>query len=394
MALFPLQRLYANLSVMKLCGWRFNLEPGRPHARRTASFLPASSGVLAARPWPGHPNGSRRRPRPGGRGPGPVRVCAVSSQLSPEDPESGRSQGARPADSPPARFETTVAVRGMIRISPIVQTATAKPAKRNVRPRGSRANPAPMRTVPRGMRSMDRACITRAGVHAQPDHAPTICPGNQAGENLKQRIQISMVIGTRLEYLPIFRNVVIISAAATVRSIPFCTSSSSLSGVLSALPQLGRLFMVTPEAQGPKVGQIALSPTLSHRQDVVGIPEAPPATVHVQLTPQLPSLACRQALKPAIEFGCVQAANRADTPIASPYLPAQVPRVCSQPPLMNAGITAESPPSLRHFYTAPPADSSAICSPLRGPTDPASWFLSVRAHAASARHQRRIRTRV
>ena len=60
----------------------------------------------------------------------------------------------------------------------------------------------------------------------------------------------------------------------------------SLFKVLAAAPpQPGRLVMVTPEAQGPNVRQIALSPTLRHRLDVVGIPEAPPAGMHVQPAP-------------------------------------------------------------------------------------------------------------
>ena len=138
--------------------------------------------------------------------------------------------------------------------------------------------------------------------------------------------------------------------------------------------------MVTPEAKSPKVRQIALSAALCYRLDVVGIPKAPTAVMHAKAATQLGSFPYRQLLKPAIKLDGVQAADRADASIANLYMVAQVSRVGSQPPLVNAGITAESPTPLRHFHTAPPADSSAVRPPLLGPMDPTSWLLSLRAH--------------
>jgi hypothetical protein len=53
---------------------------------------------------------------------------------------------------------------------------------------------------------------------------------------------------------------------------------------LKPLAQLGGIFLVTPKAKRPDVGQIAFAAPFGDRKNVVGIPETSALGVQIQLT--------------------------------------------------------------------------------------------------------------
>jgi hypothetical protein len=187
-------------------------------------------------------------------------------------------------------------------------------------------------------------------------------------------------------------DVLIKAGAKIVLPLPATRAESSGCSfqALSAAAQPGRLVLVAPKAQCPEIRKIALPAALRHRPDVVGVPKAPPAGMHVQSAPQLSSLACRQPLKSTKEFDGVQTADRTDSPVSCLYPFAQIPGICSQPPLVNAGIATECSPSFWDFLAAPPADSSAVRPPFQSPSNPTSWFRSFRAHKSQGKLASRL----
>ena len=151
----------------------------------------------------------------------------------------------------------------------------------------------------------------------------------------------------------------------------------------SSLPQPGCLITMTPEAKGSKVRQIALSAALRHRPDMIGIPKTSPARMHTKPTLQLLPFTRRQPLKSSIERDGIQAAEGTDAPISRQYLLAHVSWICSQPPLVNAGVAAESPSPLWDFDATPSADASAVWAPLLSSIDPTARFLPPGTHDSS-----------
>ncbi len=113
--------------------------------------------------------------------------------------------------------------------------------------------------------------------------------------------------------------------------------------------QSGSFVKVAPEAQSPDIREITLPTSFCYRLNMIGIPKAPPAGMHAQSTAQFSSFRDRQLLKTTIERDGIQTADRADPPIPSQYLLAQVTGIGPQSPLANAIIAAECPVSLWYF---------------------------------------------
>jgi hypothetical protein len=149
---------------------------------------------------------------------------------------------------------------------------------------------------------------------------------------------------------------------------------------LEPLAQSGRVFPMTPEAQSPDVGQIALTTPFGDRKNVVGIPETPTLCVQIQLAVQGLSFAGRNQLKPPVKLQCIQSANSTDASITLQDLLAQITRICSESPLMNAVVTTEGSSSRRYLLFAPAADAAAVRTPFFCFSNPASGSLPDRAH--------------
>jgi hypothetical protein len=140
------------------------------------------------------------------------------------------------------------------------------------------------------------------------------------------------------------------------------------------------MFLVAPEAKGSKVGQIAFASSFRNRKDVIRIPEAPPSGMPIQLGAQGFAFASGHKLETSVKLDRVQAANGADSAITRQYPVTEVPGVRSQPPLVDALIVAEGPPSCRHLFPAISADTPAVRTAFLGFPNPASGFFPSRTH--------------
>lgn len=159
----------------------------------------------------------------------------------------------------------------------------------------------------------------------------------------------------------------------------FCIPAGAAALQAGAQP-LG-VVAVTPEAKGPEIRQIALPPSFGHRHDVVGIPEAAAPRVHFELPAQSSSFPGRDELKPAEELQRIQAANRADSPVALEHLGAQISGIGPQPPLMNARVAAKGPAAFGDLGPAPSADAPAVGTAFLRFAYPAAGTFPSCAHA-------------
>jgi len=81
-----------------------------------------------------------------------------------------------------------------------------------------------------------------------------------------------------------------------------------------------------------------------------------------------------------VKLNRIQSANCTDAVVAQQHLLPQVPGIGSQPPFMNAIVTAERSPAAGHLTVAPAANAFAVRSPLLCFADPASRHFPLGAH--------------
>ena len=140
-------------------------------------------------------------------------------------------------------------------------------------------------------------------------------------------------------------------------------ASHQMRGTAQATLQLPGHIAMTRQAECAQVGEIALSPTFAHRQNVVSVPQAlaghglqPPVMQHPL------AAGPASALQPAVRFNRIYFAKRATAAIASEYLLAEIAGVRPQPPFMDAPVGAESSPPAGNFHRAPATQRTAILS--------------------------------
>jgi len=127
------------------------------------------------------------------------------------------------------------------------------------------------------------------------------------------------------------------------------------------LTQQGSHGTVTAQAEGAEVIEIAFSSAFNHGNDVVGIPEAAPAVLFdgPVLQKRLAAAATGTPELPKRGNG-VNAASRADTAVAQENLIAQIRRLGSQLPLMNAVGRAEGKAAARNLERTPSAQPTTV----------------------------------
>ena len=129
------------------------------------------------------------------------------------------------------------------------------------------------------------------------------------------------------------------------------------------------------EAEGAHVGKVALAAAFYDGKDVIGIPQiATAAPIFFEL---LAGFVVELALVFAQGFG-IDAAAGADAAIAGEDLCAQVPRIRTQFPLMDALRAAESKAALGYGRSAPAADAAFA------PGDPATGLCAAGTHTRSS----------
>src|SRR5947209_247752 len=110
------------------------------------------------------------------------------------------------------------------------------------------------------------------------------------------------------------------------------------------LPQRRRCLPMALDTQRPHVREIALAPTLRHRQNMVGVPQVlAPSPFFFEPPPR------REIELPLIvpQYHGINAANGADPVVTREYLVAEIPRIRPQLPVVHARVAAEREPPLR-----------------------------------------------
>src|ERR1700676_3427040 len=132
---------------------------------------------------------------------------------------------------------------------------------------------------------------------------------------------------------------------------------------------------MAPQAQRPNIRQIALAPTLRHRRNMVGIPQArspqilqAPVAKHAYPPPR------RQSLDAPPFRHRIQVTRGAHPLVAFEYLVSEISRVGPQAPFVDTPVRAEGPSPRRYFQAAPTAQDPAART--------ARQFRSLRAPAA------------
>jgi hypothetical protein len=120
---------------------------------------------------------------------------------------------------------------------------------------------------------------------------------------------------------------------------------------------------VAAQAERAHVGEIALASAFGDRYDVVGIPNVPTAAPFL-----LKPFSCG-----VIQFALVlakrlrvDAALRADAPVAGENPLAQIAGVGTQPPFVDTGRATKSETAARNRRAAPPAQAALPLDPTSG----------------------------
>ncbi len=131
---------------------------------------------------------------------------------------------------------------------------------------------------------------------------------------------------------------------------------------------------MTPKAESPQVREIAFASALSHRNNMVGLPQRLAST-------QLPIGKCFSLGQTAESFQvshgrqAIETALRTDAGVALQDAPAQVAGIGAYPPLLYTPLRAKSKPSGRNLQIAPAAQRSPVFA-----------FSQIRTSRTSARH--------
>ncbi len=113
---------------------------------------------------------------------------------------------------------------------------------------------------------------------------------------------------------------------------------------------------------------------------MIRIPETLSVSMPVQLFAQGSSLASRNQLEFTIELDGIQSTDSTNPAVSPQHLLAQISGVCSQSPLVDTVVAAESAPASGYFDMAPAADSSAVRASFPGASNPATGLFPVGAH--------------
>jgi hypothetical protein len=108
---------------------------------------------------------------------------------------------------------------------------------------------------------------------------------------------------------------------------------------------------------------------------VIRIPEASAPGVKIQLATQSFSLARGHQLESPVEFKRVETADSTDPAISRQNLVAQITRIGTQSPLVDAIISAKGSAAFRHFQSAPSADASPMGPSYLTASDPTAGFF-------------------
>jgi hypothetical protein len=120
---------------------------------------------------------------------------------------------------------------------------------------------------------------------------------------------------------------------------------------------------MTKQTQGAEIVEIALSATLGHRTDVVGIPQGAAGCDGLQSIEAESGDASRasRTLQSVPGSNRVDIADRAATAIAGKHLIAEVAGISTEPPLVDAVVAAEGPtPFGQNLKIAPATERKSI----------------------------------
>jgi hypothetical protein len=118
-----------------------------------------------------------------------------------------------------------------------------------------------------------------------------------------------------------------------------------------------RSFTMAEQTESPDVVQIALTTAFAYRQNMVGIPEAPPAG-HGLHAVEAKSCCPRRpagALESGVHGHGINLAGCATSAITSEDLVAQISRIRAKSPLVNAVVAAEGAAAFREDLKLAPA---------------------------------------
>lgn len=144
------------------------------------------------------------------------------------------------------------------------------------------------------------------------------------------------------------------------------------------------------QAERADVSQIALAAALDDRDDVIRVPQTPSReSLQSPVRQQFEPVCSARALQVEVRSPGVARANGANAAIAPEHLFAQIARIGSQLPFMDAPVGAERGPARRDFQIAPAAERAAVRSRRqRLPIDEAA------GHGACCAHKRLNKIRI